>query len=225
MASALFLFLSEQVFQYSQTSLVTELMSPVDATWRQECDLNNFSHSPVRSVNPIPNHSTTSFFPLINRPQCFLPDEAWQTTSEPKLQTHLLISDFNNSACRAEQTNRSMDRQRERHRHNLKKELGRFFVRFTLSQGRVPEPSPTQASLLLRLTTPPLSLQLGSCIHAAKMYHFSVSYTQRGVFSILAGQTQALATTNKNNLVAEVQKRAAVQSRSETIAGGLKEYT
>lgn len=94
-----------------------------------------------------------------------------------------------------------------------------------VQSGRVPEPSPTPASPLLRLTTPPLSLPLGSCIHAAKMYRFSVSYTQRGVFSILALQTQALATTNKKDPGAEVQRRAAVRSRSETIAGGQKKNT
>lgn len=62
-------------------------------------------------------------------------------------------------------------------------------------------------------------------MHAAKMYRFSVSYTQRGVFSILAVQTQALATTNKKKLGAEVQRRAAVRSRSQTIAGGQKKNT
>lgn len=135
LASAPFLFFSKQVFQYSQTSLVTELMSPDEATWRQECDPNNFSHSPVISVNPVPNHSTTSFFHLINTLQCFLQDEAGQTTYEPKLQTHLLISHFNNSALssRADKPQRGPT-QWGRHRHNLKKELGRFFVRFTFSQ-------------------------------------------------------------------------------------------
>lgn len=57
------------------------------------------------------------------------------------------------------------------------------------------------------------------------MYRFSVSYAQRGVFSILDVQTQALATTNKKNLGAEVQRRAAVQSRSETTAGEQKKNT
>lgn len=131
-------------YSSTETSLVTRLMSPVETTWRQECDLNNFSHSPVIFVDPVPNHSTTSFLPLINTLQCFLQNEAWQTTSEPKLQTHLLISYFNNSACGAGQTNRS-ETQWERHRHNLKKELGRFFVRFMFSQAEF------QNQVLLRL--------------------------------------------------------------------------
>lgn len=217
-----FLFFSEHVFQYSQTSLVTKLMSPVKATRRQECDLNEFSHSAVTSVIPAPTHSTTSFSPLINTLQCFLQDEAWQTTSEPKLRAHLLSSYFNNSACRAER--------RDRHIHILKTRIRQVLCQVYVQSGWVPEPSPAQASLLLRRTTPPLSPQLGSCIHAAKMYRFSVSYTQRGVFSILAGQTQALATrnlatSNKEKLGTEVQRRAAVQSRSETIAGEQKKNT